>query len=71
MVVCDQNYIDIISGFFHDKRIKYRHNTLNYLDEDLSIFMFFNYALFLQLNKEFCFSVLFPLLRFANDEHEV
>ncbi len=51
----DQNYIDIISGFFHDKRIKYKHNTLNYLDEDLSQIALNHPKITVQEDGIFCF----------------
>ena len=51
----DQNYIDIISCFFHDKRIRYKHNTLNYLDEDLSQIALNHPKITVQEDGIFCF----------------
>ncbi len=51
----DQNYIDFISGFFHDKKISYKQNILNTLDEDLSQIALNHPNITVQENGIFCF----------------
>lgn len=51
----EQNYIDFISSFFHDKKIPYKQNALNILDEDLSQIALNHPNITVQENGIFCF----------------
>ncbi|SFV88976.1 Type IV secretory pathway, VirB4 components [hydrothermal vent metagenome] len=50
-----QNYVDFISGFFHDKKIPYKQDVLNTLDEDLSQIALNHPSITVQENGIFCF----------------